>query len=269
MASERDRAANAPGFYNRGQQVDTTKDPIVITRVFPGSYLLEVGANGFAPNQSGGPSLAGIQRIEVKDRPLQVTLELRLASDITGVVQIETATASTALTALSFRQIGVRLVAQNPLPGPPNGVANVQEDGTFIIKSALPLPSRLVINAPGAFLKSAWFGSTELTGGLIDPSLAGGPLRIVVSTNTASITGTAPPGAQNFATPLDAQPFGGSRGTQADPNGQFQMTGLAPGKYRIGQSPDDDGKEITLLEGKPKPSSFVRTNKRLPRASYL
>jgi hypothetical protein len=242
------------GFLNRSGQVDTGKDTIVINGVFPGSYTLQVSVNGFSPNQIGGPMVAGTRQVDVKDRPVQVTLELRQGADISGTVQIDSSSTPNA-PALSVRQVNIQLT-QNTIFGPRGGFATtVQEDGTFVIKSAVPLPSRLAVNAPGAFLKSAWLGNVELTGGLIDPGLGGGPLRIVVSTNTASVNGTAPPGAQIMAMLVETAPFAGARGTQADANGQFKLIGLAPGKYRVvaidqpGPSPDEGGQEITLQEG--------------------
>jgi hypothetical protein len=241
------------GFLNRAGQVDPGKETIIINNVFPGSYTLQVGVNGFSPNQTSGPMVAGTQRVEVMDKPVEVTIELRQGVDISGIVQIDSSNTPNAPTTLSARQVNIQL-AQNTVFGPRGGATMVQEDGTFVIKSAAPLPSRLVVNAPGAFLKSAWLGTTELTGGSIDPGL-GGPLRIVVSTNVASINGTAPPGAQITATLVEPAPFTGGRGTQADANGQFHLMGLAPGKYRVvaidqpGPSPDEGGEEITLQEG--------------------
>jgi hypothetical protein len=246
-------ASVGQGFLNRGGQVDPAKDTVLINGVFPGSYTLQVSVNGFSPNQSGGPMVAGTQRVEVKDKPVQVTLELRQGVDVAGIVQLDSAGAPSAPTTFSMRQVNIQL-SQNTVFGPRGGSTPVQEDGTFIIKSAVPLPSRLMVTAPGAFMKSAWLGNVELTGGMIDPGLGGGPLRIVVSTNLASINGTAPPGAQIMAISVDT-PSGGGRGTQADANGQFKMIGLAPGKYRVvaidqpGPSPDEGGQEITLQEG--------------------
>jgi hypothetical protein len=252
------------GFLNRGGQVDPAKEITIINSVFPGSYTLQVGVNSITPNQTGpnqtgpnqtgGPMMAGMQRVEVSDKPVEVTIELRQGVDISGILQIDSSATPNSGTTLSPRQVNIQL-AQNTIFGPRGGPTMVQEDGTFVIKSAAPVPSRLVVNAPGAFLKSAWLGTTELKGGAIDPGFGGGPLRIVVSTNVASISGTAPPGAQIMATLLDAAPNGGGRGTQADANGQFHLPGLTPGKYRVvaidqpGPAPDEGGEEISLQEG--------------------
>jgi hypothetical protein len=97
------------------------------------------------------------------------------------------------------------------------------------------------------FLKRAWLGGVEVTDGRIDLSSgARGNLKILVSANTATVRGTAPPGA------LVEVEFGDRDGsgniqTQADQNGQFTIPGLAPGKYHIGI--DDGGRDITVHEG--------------------
>jgi hypothetical protein len=90
----------------------------------------------------------------------------------------------------------------------------------------------------------------DLSGG------AAGALRIVVSTNTATIRGSAPAGYVVNAQPVDEDPnFSWSRGAGVDQSGQYKLDALPPGKYRLivsdsaGPSPDDAGQEVTVHEG--------------------
>ena len=109
-----------------------------------------------------------------------------------------------------------------------------------------------------SFVKSAWLGSVDVTNAPLDLSGgAVGALKIVVSTNTATIRGTAPVGETVFAMRVDEEPVSGPRGaTGVDQNGQYSLGGLAPGKYRLvvtepggGPMPDEAGQEVTVREG--------------------
>jgi hypothetical protein len=103
------------------------------------------------------------------------------------------------------------------------------------------------------FLKSAWLGSTDITTTPMDLSSgATGTLRVVISTNTATIRGSAPAGEMVCAQRVDEQ---GNRCTGVDQNGQYKIEGLAPQKYRLiardggGPFPDEGGQEVTVHEG--------------------
>jgi hypothetical protein len=85
---------------------------------------------------------------------------------------------------------------------------------------------------------------------------ARGDLRIVVSTDFAAIQGTAPAFAVVTASAEDSRGFIIYEvNALADQNGQFQLEGLVPGKYRLGlrdQLAGDggsSGQEVTLQEG--------------------
>jgi hypothetical protein len=133
----------------------------------------------------------------------------------------------------------------------------VGDDGTFTLKGVIPASWYIQANAPSAFLKSAWLGNTDVTSTPMDLSSgAGGTLRIVVSTNTASIHGSAPAGQTVFCQRIeDNIPFRSNRGTGVDQSGQYKLDGLAPGKYRVvavdsgSQMPDEGGEEVTVHEG--------------------
>jgi protocatechuate 3,4-dioxygenase beta subunit len=248
--------SSPPNMLSGWRQINTTNGEFEIPRVFPGSYLLLVTSNlRFDEEKATGELIGAAQQIDVGDKAINVMVNLRSAVDLNGTIEIE---GPAGVNPLKPSDVTVQLVPESRgfqyyQPEP------VNDDGSFTIKSAFPGPSRLQVNAPMAFLKSAWIGSAELTGGLLDLSSgAHGELRVVVSTNTASIHGTAPALAQVMMSPAGGSPSARLFLAQADQNGQFKIEGLAPGKYRLG-FPDQleslptgggtNGQEVTLQEG--------------------
>jgi hypothetical protein len=227
--------------------VDPENPTFRFPQVFPGSYILVAFA--------GGENAVGAgQRVEVKDTPIEVAVDLRPGMKVEGTVEIE-GNPSGATQPLTPNQVHIMLSPEN-LAGQP--VPNVQAnaDGTFTLASVLPGRWRLIVNAPRAFLKSAWLGTTEVTDGKIDVSSgAAGALKVQVSTNTATIRGAGPAGQTIFAQEVSDFPYPNSHATSVDQSGQFKLEGLAPGKYRIaaseteGPPPEDAGQEIMLHEG--------------------
>jgi hypothetical protein len=228
---------------------DRAKGTFLIRQVFPGSYLLTAFSNGPEDGRIGA-----WQRIDVSDQPVELTLELKPAMDLSGKVEVESSGNSS--NPLNPVQIQVLLNPRYQGGGQQYTPSRVNADGSFTFKSLLPGIFRLGIAAPNAFLKSAWLGSTDVTNDPIDiTSGAVGSLRIVVSTNTATIRGTAPVGELISVRRADDVPFFGNRLTQADPSGQYKLEGLGPGKYRLmvidpgGMMPDEGGEEVTVQEG--------------------
>ena len=230
-----------PMGQNAGSRVDPEKGTFEFPRVFPGSYTLFAVADGNGENRIGG-----WQRVDVGERPVEVALELRRGAEISGTVQIESNQNARPLT---NSQIQITLQPGGSSYGAPPPPAQVHDDGSFTLKGIVPGMWRLSANAQQGFLKTAWLGSADVTNALTDLS-AGGALRIVISTNTATIRGTAPPGENIILQETDG-PFRGGRGIQVDQSGQYRFEGLAPGKYRmsVGPIPDEEGEEVTVHEG--------------------
>jgi len=238
---------------NRGNNLGTApnleKGTFEFRQVFPGSYILVVFSQGAEEGRVGA-----WQRVDVGDKPVDLALELKRAFDLNGKVEIETSANSTH--PVTPNQINIQLVSQYQV-GTPYPQGQVSDDGTFTLKGVLPAPWRLQVNAPFAFVKTAWLGSTDVTDAAIDLSSGTvGNLRILVSTNTGTIRGTAPAGQAVYAQRVDEEtPFRGSQGTGVDQNGQYRFEGLAPGKYRLTVQdpgvpiPDEGGQEITVREG--------------------
>jgi hypothetical protein len=209
--------------------------------------------------RNGGPPdtnnrIGATTQVDVADKPLEISLQLHRAVDLSGTLEIERGT-NNATNPVTPAQINIQLTSDNQFGLPPPPV-QVNEAGNFTIKSVLPGQWRIRLMAPSAFLKSAWLGNDDVTNRLLDlTSGSAAPLRILVSTNTASIRGTAPTGQMVFSARIeDNSSFQGWSAAQVDPSGQFSFQGLAPGKYRIavgepgGPMPEEGGQEVTVGE---------------------
>jgi len=253
-ADWRDRGPLAMQLTSRGTMAGAApnleKGTFEFRQVFPGSYSLVVFSQGIDENRVGV-----WQRIEVSDKPLDLTLELKHAIELTGKVEIDrTGNPDNKIT---LPQINIQLVPQSAQFGIPGGQTQAGDDGSFLLKGVMPALWRVQVNAPMAYMKSAWLGSTDVTNAPLDLSSgAAGPLRIVVGTKTANIRGSAPVGTVVMVQRVDDEmAFRGSQATGVDQNGQYNIGGLAPGVYRViatengGPMPEDGGQEVPVREG--------------------
>jgi hypothetical protein len=247
----------APRIFGfAGGQINLKDGSFELRQVFPGSYRLMVFSQEFSANPLADASnrVGAVARVDVGTKPVELSLQLHAAMDISGKVEIERGPDTS--NSITPSQINIRLIAepQFGLRPPP---AQVNDDGSFTIKSVLPGEWRIRLFASSAFLKSAWLGADEVMNRTLDLSSGvAAPLRIVVSTDTAKIKGTGPAGQVVFFVPVDQdETMPGWQLTQVDSNGQFAMAGLAPGKYRIvvgemgGGMPEEGGQEVTVGEG--------------------
>jgi Carboxypeptidase regulatory-like domain len=253
-----------PGGSVGGSQINSEDGSFTIRQVFPGSYRLVIFTQNYRPGlvvrgitaseQDTSDRIGAVMRVDVADKPIEVSVQLHRAIDITGTVEIESSP-NNANRPITPSQLNIQLTSDTAFIGPPS-FTQLQEDGSFTIKSVLPGEWRIRLQGPFVFLKSAWLGSEDITHKPIDlTSGAAAPLRIVASTNTATIRGTAPPGQQVFARLEDNDPQTSWTSNLVDPNGQFTFQGLAPGKYRISVGdagspmPEEGGQEVTVGEG--------------------
>ncbi len=135
--------------------------------------------------------------------------------------------------------------------GMPSPEVRTAGDGTFTATGVFPSLWRVQVFGPSVFVKSVSQGGRETTNGLIDSSgSATEPVHVVVSTKTATIRGTGPPGA--LIQVIGEEEW---RAMQSfiDDRGVFSFSGLAPGTYRLVLTDDtereDSNKEVTLSEG--------------------
>jgi Carboxypeptidase regulatory-like domain len=235
-AGERDRPQSA-------NNLDPEKNMFSFERVFPGSYDVVAFAN------AGEKSMTAIARIEVKDRPVEVVLTPVHNLDVTGTVTLDDNSSGKPV-ALSQ----VRIALDDELPIGFAGHVQVSADGTFTLKGLAASRYRLMVNGAGIFAKSVWLGNADVTGGTIDLT-SGAPqnLRIVVSTNTGTITGSVPQGDSviAWAEGYRSMTYGG----RADGSGHYMVSGVAPGTYsvciaRVGlPGPDESCPVVTVHEG--------------------
>jgi hypothetical protein len=231
--------------WNSGAQFDTGKGTFEFDRVFPGSYYIAGSTNGDPATR-----LTGVERIEVKDRPVELTLPLSHGFDLAGSVAIED---NNSTNKIPLTQLQVHVQPDLPIPMVNMEQAQVKEDGTFVLKSVPKGRWKLVVFGPQMYLKSAWLGTTDITHTAFEVSAGAEALRIVMSTALGTITGSAPAGEMVYAASDD--PTQGQRTTQVDQTGRFTLPQVPPGKYRVGVTdpgvpiPEEGGQEVTVKEG--------------------
>ncbi len=121
-------------------------------------------------------------------------------------------------------------------------------DGAFEFTNASPGQYKVGVQfgKRSAYVKSVRQGDREMLGKLIEVGAnANDPLTIVVSSKVAALKGmveradpSAPPGVivvEPLSRPVEADTFFGSRAAlpQVDQNGAYEVSNLAPGKYRV------------------------------------
>jgi hypothetical protein len=271
-----------------------------LRRVPPGNYVLQ--ASSAVPRPGGAdpkaPARIMAARLDVRvgDSNLEgVTLELRPTGEVAGSIKFEPGdNDSGPQVAVQTRAIAgangapvpltptqrtwsVNLVdIENVAPSTVGGRA--RDDGTLQFINVLPGKYAVAVNPmpQGSYVKSIRIGGQDVTHVPIDFTAgAGGAIEIVVSGNSASVTGVvrnskgeAVPYAMVTAWIKDrnTRPLGdGIVTTSADASGNFRFGGLAPGEYLIAaweeveqgftQSPDflvrfdRDATSVTVREG--------------------
>jgi protocatechuate 3,4-dioxygenase beta subunit len=242
-------AAGATRASTRGPNLDQGKGTFEFQQVSPGSYFLVAFSVGNDESRIGA-----VQKIEVGDKPVDVSLELRHGMELNGKVEIEQGGSSTQ--PVSLNQIRVQLMPQYQI-GLPVPQTQVDNDGGFVLKGVIPGAWQVRVEGHPAFVKSAWLGNADVTNSPMDLSGGvAGTLRLMMSTNMATIRGSAPAGQMVFAQMVNENTrFQLNRAAQVDQTGQYKLDNLAPGKYRLmatdpgGPMPDEGGQEVTVHEG--------------------
>jgi hypothetical protein len=247
-----------PGWLGfPGGQVDPKDGTFELSSVFPGSYRLLAYSQDFAargPQAGASDRVGAVLRVDVTGKPLELSLPLHRAMDVSGTVEFERGT-DTA-NPITAGQINLQLRSDYQFGGPPPP-AQINEDGSFTIKSVLPGEWRIQLFGPSVFVKSARLGGEDVTNRPMDlTSGSAPPLRIVAGTNLATIKGTAPIGQIVLAATLDKDdPSAGQRAAEVDSNGRFDLPGLPPGQYRViagdtgSGMPEEGGQIVTVNEG--------------------
>ena len=248
------RVHKAPAFHIRGKAVDgRTGEPMrnaMIRIQTRGSVFFE----GVRPQQDGTFDARGVvsgsytlicqmgelssrQMIDVGDHDVDdVQLMVSPPFEISGTVRLE-GTPSQA------ENRGPMRVNLNAIEMGNGAGAEVNADGTFVLKVT---PAVYQINAScdaSAYVKSIRFGDQDVTNGKIDlTQQSSGALNIVCGTDVGQIQGSVQnengePAAQVMITVV---PEGEHQGHQdlffqlmSDEKGKFEYRDLAPGDYKV------------------------------------
>ena len=143
----------------------------------------------------------------------------------------------------SFSGTRIMLNTESFMYNNPNAAAD--EKGTFTLENANPEKYRLAITGlpQGLWLKSIQSGGNEITDSGLDLSSgASGPIEIILGVGTGTLTGTVMDAKQQpaggiFVTlmpdPLKEHRFDLFRSVPSNQNGQFTLTNLPPGEYKL------------------------------------
>ena len=200
-----------------------------------GRYRIE------ASFQSGKKSFGTSQALDLDSSSPEMQLALTPAADIQGMLRFE-GKASEPQNRPVTPIVGVTRVLLFR-PGTQEGSisAQVRPDGRFTLEQVLPGEWQFAVNPLSGFLKSARLGDRDILLTTFEFSGNGDALNIVVSARTATLGGEVDAGS------------GGSRRagillarvgqyhnltrfyyfSAADDEGKFELTGIAPGKYKL------------------------------------
>lgn len=202
------------------------------TGVFPGRYRLVAGR--------GEGNLSGEASFEVSDHSVDVEVPMHPAVEIRGTIEMEDG---------QKPPVGLR-VHLDGIDGSVPAVVNA--DGSFTLPSVGAHIWRVGVFGQGVFIRSVVFAGIEVKDRAVDmTSGVPGQLRIVLSTRTGVLRGTAPMGMTVYASREDED----SMFMQAvDSIGNFVFPSLPPGKYMVfvddgSGTALDAGKEVAIGEG--------------------
>jgi hypothetical protein len=212
--------------------------------VAPGEYFINVRAD------DGTVRYGARQKTAVVDDNVEVIVALAPARKITGRVVIEGDAKMARRFAVTLMPVGSE---RTPMGGKH---AEVQADGTFVLNDVEENTYRVELFADDrSYLKSARYGMEDVLAGnlVVGRETTNATLQLVLSSTTAQLQGSLVDqhrkpvtGAQLF---LVAQQKGSARRrlrtARSDQNGQFTMRGIAPGKYKLVASVDDENEMAT------------------------
>ncbi|MFI5069820.1 MAG: collagen binding domain-containing protein, partial [Terriglobales bacterium] len=216
---------------------DTTdeKGSFRLRKIPEGSYALTVYKRG---DGSRDYESRARQKIEVGGENINsLTVSLGGGAAIQGRVKVD------GSSSVVLDRIHVSLMPVDE-DGQPGGYGNVKKDGTFELTSVYDGNYAVSVwgLGPDAYVKSIRSGQDDvLEKGLQVEDNSTGKIEIVISSNSADLEGSVSDddgiviGAQVRVAPDPATPYNRFRrsGTVTDQLGNFSLTGLAPGNYRV------------------------------------
>jgi protocatechuate 3,4-dioxygenase beta subunit len=239
-------------IFSAPQQTATKEDGrFELKGVAPGEYFINVRAD------DGNVRYGARQKTTVVDEDVEVIVALSPARKITGRVIIEGDAKIPRRFAVSLEAVGGDRTPFSMKH------AEVQADGTFVLSDVEENTYRVNLFADErSYLKSARYGMEDVLAEnlVVGRETPNATLQLVLSTTTAQLQGTVVDqhgkpvtGAQLFLiSQQKAWARRRLRTARSDQNGQFTIRGIAPGKYRLVATIDDENEmasaEVTFAE---------------------
>ena len=212
--------------------------------LIPGSYRL------VAQERREDRFLTGSTVVEIGNQDVAgVALALGNGAELQGRVAWEGQKQPGNLTTLRVTAIPLGDTPGSGFRARGSAGANLQDDGTFVLKDLVEGPARIVLSQPpgGAYVKSIRAQGKDVTDSPLD--LHSGDriqgVEVVIATDGAQLSGSvkegtngpAVPSASILLFPADAQLIGPNsryiRTAKSGQQGEFSLQGLVPGEYKL------------------------------------
>jgi uncharacterized protein (DUF2141 family) len=209
---------------------------VLITGYPRGAFRLLLNIDGRARENRGTASIPFV----IADESIAITAPILPGVTVDGVV-----IAADGAKAPDFAKLTVYLRAGDGGGSPDDGMPTPDGDGKFRISYARPLSQTVMLQGLDKthYLKEIRYNGVALSGDIIplDEPAVTHALTLVVDDKVATISGSVSSGDGPVSNPIVIAmkwPWNGSAlpvlaRAQGDANGMFQMTGLAPGEYRV------------------------------------
>jgi hypothetical protein len=206
-----------------------------IQNVVPGSYNL----TSFQPTQN--QLLSARMRVEVGYGNVDnVNLTLRPGVDISGKVTVED---SKAPQQFQMTRLRVLLDAPEDLPMITGSQAQVNEDGTFVLKDVAAMSYRLMLNgiSNAGYVVTGRYGNADAFGELIQVETDRNiPLSVQLGFSAGSVKGIVSDSRNQAFQAATCVLIPASRGridlyktATSDQNGEFTFANTPPGEYKL------------------------------------
>jgi hypothetical protein len=200
------------------------------------SYLFTLSTG--RPNETGKWALA---EVDISRENVEVSMVMSQAAEIHGRF-----VAAEGATLPKFKQVGILMRGRLDGLFVDSAVGAVDTEGKFTVKSLWGTPHDISVQGLGGgyYVKEIRYNGVAMANSMVTP-VPGAPaqnLEIVLDDQPATITGSVRDGDKPVSSPLIVAvkwpftegdvPVSGD-GLKGDKDGRFQISGLAPGEYRL------------------------------------
>jgi len=208
----------------------------LVRNLSPGSYWFTLRTG--KPDETGKWALA---EVEIARENVEVSMSISQTVEIHGrFVAAEGATLS------KFQRVGIMMRGRLGTLFVDSSVGAVNAEGMFTVKNVSGVPHDLSVQGLGGryYVKEIRYNGVLMADGMVTP-VPGAPaqnLEIVLDDKPATITGTVRDGDKPVSKPFvivvkwpfaEGDPLLNSERPAGDDQGRFQISGLAPGEYRV------------------------------------